>query len=130
MLYSNNLPPLVWKSSFLYDQGPNALKMQFTIICQNIPVNSYVSFSSDELGPSPAIELKPTVVNDESYFTAGMASDIPADYTGTITFCLYSSDKMPAKSQAELQVGYLEGALTGMSPQAITVVKAVTTENA
>jgi|GEM_PF-4360061 len=122
-------PPLRWQTTFLYQQGQDALKMQFDLICEHIPVNSYISFSSDTDGPSPTIELNKTKVTNDLTFTAGISSQVPSNYEGNITFNLYTDEALTDKSYVEMKIGYLEGQLTQFAAEQLEVVKVVQTSN-
>ena len=102
--------------------------MQFEVICNNIPVNSYVSFSSGE-SESPLISYGPVKVTNAKVFSGGLQVTVPSGYKGDITFNLYSDEQMTTDSNVSLQISYSSGQITGFSPTAQTVVKHVTTTN-
>lgn len=123
-----------WTSTFLYNQTINEPQMFFTLICQNIPSGSMVSFSaaanSNSTGaPAPPIELAPTQVNNSSTFTAGVVSAVPVGYSGMISFTLSNKKSFPSGSHVTLQITYPQSS-SGSGPQKIILIKEVMTTNA
>ncbi len=70
----------------LYEQGPEAGNIQFTIQCQNVPLDATVELECGIPGPQPPIVIPVTRVSRIPVFIAGVVSEIPANYTGTIYF--------------------------------------------
>lgn len=78
-----------------YNQGPEAGSMDFLITCSGAAVGSKVSISSTKQGPTPVINLPGTTVT-KADFTVGIKSEVPAQYTDTLT-AEYTSNEPIAK---------------------------------
>lgn len=89
-----------------YDQGTEASKIQFSLICHNIPKGSVVGFRSNTPGPNPPIELPPTTVVTSPTFIIGMVCYVPADYKCVITYYADVKDVPPPDAQITLQAAY------------------------
>ncbi|WP_118973298.1 hypothetical protein [Taibaiella koreensis] len=120
-------PGLRWKTTFAYSQGDTERQMNFALKCNNIPSGSMVSFSADNLtGPNPPIKLEKTKVSDGNG-SYGIMSEVPANYTGNISFCFYTDAAPPANSSIVFTAFYLDG--KGSGPKKQIVVASVTTTN-
>ncbi|GGX14268.1 hypothetical protein [Aquimarina muelleri] len=121
------IPELRWKTTFAYNQGDTAREMSFELNCKNIPIGTYISFSSDNpTGPNPVITLDKTKVSDPNG-SFGIKSSVPAEYSGNITFSFFSNDAPPADSSITFLAYYLDRTETG--PQKPKIVASVTTTN-
>ena len=89
-----------------YDQGTEASKIQFSLICKNIPKGTVVGFKSDKPGPNPPIDLPPTVVVTYPTFIVGMMCQVPAGYKCLITYYADLKDVPPPDAQITLQAAY------------------------
>ena len=89
-----------------YDQGTESSKIQFTLICQNIPKGSVIGFRSNEPGPNPPIDLPPTTVVTYPAFTTGIMCQVPANYKCVITYYAVLKDVPPPGAQITLQAAY------------------------
>ncbi|GGX14262.1 hypothetical protein [Aquimarina muelleri] len=87
-----------------YEQGTEAAKIQFTIICENVPIGSTVSFSAGAPGPIPPINLDPTVVSTGPSFTTGIVADVPANYVSDIYFNLQAPAGVKDLSKAKVSI--------------------------
>jgi len=124
-----------WQTSFLYTQTVNTPTMNVQVICQDIPLKSMVTITSeavkpDDPQPEPPIFLKPTAATNPKSFTARVNSHIPVGYQGQITFGLLSVAPCPDGSHVSCVISYRE------SPDAFSInpihdilVKQVTTTN-
>jgi hypothetical protein len=91
-----------------YEQGTDASRIQFTIICTNVPKNSIISFSAGAAGPVPPIYLEPTTVSTYPSFTSGVVCNVPANYASDIYFNLQAPQGVTDLSTAtvEIQAAY------------------------
>ena len=87
-----------------YDQGTEASKIQFTIICTNVPKNTKVSFSAGAAGPNPPIYLEPTLVSTYPSFTTGVVCSVPAGYKSDIYFNLEAPPGVTDLSTAKVEI--------------------------
>lgn len=96
------------KEEMYYEQGKEGGQIQFTIICENVPVGSTVSFSAGAPGPDPAIKLDPTIVSTGPSFTTGIVSNVPANYVSDIYFNLQAPEgvKDLANAKVSIQAAY------------------------
>jgi hypothetical protein len=78
-----------------YEQGTTACMIAFNLVCTNVPLGSKVSFSCGLSGPSPLIDLAPTVVTDSKTFIVGIVSDVPAGFEGDISYSYWSNGGPP-----------------------------------
>lgn len=121
------LPDRRWKTTFAYAQGSTARQMNFALKCSNIPSGSYITFASDNpLGPNPPIILDKTQVSDPNG-SYGIASQVPADYKGNISFEFLYKGTPPVDSSITFVAYYLESGGTGPAKQ--VVVASVKTTN-
>ena len=125
-------PPLRWKTSFLYKQEIPTTQMTFQVVCQNIPIGSYISITSETSSsskgdPSPPITLEKTKVTTLSSFMAGVSSTVPQGYVGTITFSLFAKKHLKDEGHASLLVSYVEPSPTKGGHATTVVVKQLTT---
>ena len=121
------LPDRRWKTTFAYSQGATARQMNFALRCSNIPSGSYIAFASDNaIGPNPPIVLDKTQVSDPNG-VYGIASEVPADYKGNISFEFLYKGTPPVDSSVTFIAFYLES--TGTGPAKQIVVASVKTAN-
>ncbi|BAU54023.1 hypothetical protein [Mucilaginibacter gotjawali] len=90
-----------------YEQGSTGGLVQFSLICHEIPLGTTVGFSSDKPGPHPPINLLPTIVSIYPSFITGMVSDVPADYSATITFYAIFNQPPPVGASIQLQAAFV-----------------------
>jgi len=121
------MPKRRWQTTFAYAQGQTARQMNFSLQCKAIPAGSYVSFSSDNnVGPDPAIFLDKTKISDPNG-SYGIASQVPAGYTGNVSFEFLYNGIPPVDSSITFVASYLEG--SGNGPKKTIVVASVKTTN-
>ena len=89
-----------------YDQGSESSKIQFTLICHNIPKGSVVGFKSNVPGPNPPIDLPPTTVVSYPNFVVGIMCEVQANYKCVITYFADIKDVPPPDAQITLQAAY------------------------
>jgi hypothetical protein len=91
-----------------YEQGEDGCRIQFTIICTNVPKGTKVSFSAGAPGPNPPIYLEPTTVSTFPSFTTGVVCNVPANYVSDIYFNLEAPAGVTDLSDAvvEIQAAY------------------------
>ncbi|WP_118951556.1 hypothetical protein [Taibaiella helva] len=87
-----------------YEQGTEGGKIQFTIICTNVPKGTKVSFSAGAPGPNPPIYLEPTQVSTFPSFTTGVVCDVPAGYVSDIYFNLEAPPGVTDLSEAVIDI--------------------------
>ena len=79
-----------------YSQGGQAGETIVTLIAENAPLGSEVSFSAGTTtGTNPPLVKAPEVVDNETKFTIAVTSDIEADYSTLLTYSWYSKGKAP-----------------------------------
>jgi len=90
-----------------YEQGYEGYRVQFTLSCHHIPLESTVGFRSDKLGPTPPIFLSPTPVSISPRFVTGIVSEVPANYSAEITYYVAFSQKPPADASIVFQAAII-----------------------
>ncbi len=75
-------------NAMYFEMGDEAGKIQFSIICKNLPLGCTISFSAGSPGANPAIYLAPTVVTTSPLFNTGIECQVPAGYTSDIYYNL------------------------------------------
>jgi len=120
-------PKLRWTTSFAYAQGDTERQMSFALQCKNIPAGCMIAFTSDNgTGPNPPIVLDKTTVTDPNG-SYGIQSQVPASYTGNISFSLYCNQEPTAGSNITFIASYLSG--SGSGPKKTIIVASVNTSN-
>lgn len=76
-----------------YDQGEKPYKVKFLIECQNVPVGSWVSFSSGTPTSDGPIYLAKTEVTSSPSFEAGVTVDVPANFQTKFSYSWWRNDK-------------------------------------
>lgn len=91
-----------------YDQGDTPSKVQFTVICTNVPKGSTISFSAGAVGPNPPIYLEPTTVSTYPSFTTGVVCSVPVPYKTDIYFTLVAPNGSDLTTTTiDIQAGYV-----------------------
>ncbi|MCI1785297.1 MAG: hypothetical protein LKI59_04040 [Bacteroidales bacterium] len=91
-----------------YDQGTTGGEMRIILTCENLPVGSAVAFSCPRPGPSPLINLVKTVIDNPDSEVLGVVSQIPDNWSGSITYHYWSNGHKPLKNfSISLDVIYL-----------------------
>lgn len=91
-------------SANYYEQGTEGGQIQFTVICENVPKDTLISFSAGAPGPNPPINLEPTKVSTFPSFTTGIVANVPADYVSDIYFNLQAPDGVTDLSKAKVSI--------------------------
>ncbi|BAU54024.1 hypothetical protein [Mucilaginibacter gotjawali] len=68
-----------------FDSGNEPARLQFAIVCKNIPLNSKVGFYADKPGTNPLICAVDITVSNQGNFMVGLQSDVPANFRCNIT---------------------------------------------
>lgn len=104
----NNSKDITITNKMSYDQGDTPSKVQFTVICTNVPKGSTISFSAGAVGPNPPIYLEPTTVSTYPSFTTGVVCAVPAPYTTDIYFTLVAPNGSDLTTTTiDIQAGYV-----------------------
>jgi len=90
-----------------YEQGEEGGRVQFSLVCNNIPVGSTVGFSADKPGPDPPIYLPPTLVTIFPAFITGIVSQILANYAAEITYYVVFSQTPTSGASVEFQAAII-----------------------
>jgi hypothetical protein len=98
-----------FEGTIFYEQGDEAAKVLFMLVCHEIPKGSTVSFNCPESGPQPPINLPPTQVTLYPTFTVGVRSDVPAGFSGTITYKVEWNQPPPPGASVTFQIAYVAG---------------------
>jgi hypothetical protein len=76
------------------------------LVCDNLPVGTVIGFYCPNEGPVPPISLPPVRVTN-SHFIAGVMSDVPANFSGTIYYYAEFYTQPPANASIRLQAAYI-----------------------
>jgi hypothetical protein len=95
-----------YENSMLYQQGDQGGRMQFMLVCDNLPLGTVVGFYCPDPGPVPPISLPPVTVTN-AHFIAGVMSEVPANFSGTIYYFADFNTQPPADARIRLQVAYI-----------------------
>jgi hypothetical protein len=90
-----------------YEQGEEGGRIQFSLVCENLPIGTIVCFSSDKSGPTPPISILPTQVTYSPNFIVGIICLVPANYDCTITSYAIFKENPPKGSSMSLQASYI-----------------------
>lgn len=124
------VPKKIFSTSVLYNQGPTERKMMFKLICFNAKGGA-VLLSSTKQGPDPLITIPKTEVTENDGFVVGVESNVPANYTDTLTFEYWAVAEPGDEFKIQLQITYQEpsdtGARDGVGPTTAVLVEDVTT---
>lgn len=88
-----------WTNKTYYDQGGVADTVRFDIVCSYVPLNSVVSFSCGVGGPTPPINMPPSIVTNYPSFIVGMNSLVPGDFKADISYSYTASKTDPVPPQ-------------------------------
>lgn len=91
-----------------YSQGPEGCTVFFQLVCENVPVGSFVRFFSDDPGPQPLINLTRTKVSNNS-FTTGLQTKVPPDFMCAITWCLTVFEPLPEHARVSFRAVFIAG---------------------
>lgn len=87
-----------WTNEIQYDQGPKEDNVKFFVTCTNVPLGTYVSFSSGTPNPGGIpISLPKTEVTQNPSFIVGMQTKVAAGYSTKISYSYWSEGHAPPK---------------------------------
>ncbi len=84
-----------WTTTVEYDQGTIESEINFLITCKNVPVGAAVAFSAGTPGPDPVVNLPKTTVTSKESFVAGMAAQVPANWSTNISYSYFANGHNP-----------------------------------
>lgn len=89
-----------WSLQTQLSQGAAPSALQFQIICQNVPLGSYVSFSSGTQVPGygPVAIGKTQVTSYPSFIVAVRVPNVPAGWTSNFSYSYWAKDGSPPPS--------------------------------
>lgn len=90
-----------------YEQGEESARIQFCLVCENLPIGTIVGFNSNQPGPTPPIFLPSTQVTYSPHFVVGIICQVPANYVCTITSYAIFKDNPPVGARMTLQAAYI-----------------------
>lgn len=90
----------IYSQTVDYSQGATGETVIFQLSCVNVPVGSLISFTCPKVGPEPLLQLPWTTVTSAP-FAAGITTQIPANFTGQITY-LWDANGLPLPANMSL----------------------------
>lgn len=106
MITDPNPPQLQY--TIAYSQGTVAHEVYVTLTAQNVPNGCQIAFECGTAGPEPLLVLEQTTVNNPS-FVAGVYSQIPANFSSSITYQLWTNGKtLPPNASLTLNAIYVQ----------------------
>lgn len=77
-----------------YEQGTTGHTMHIILSCKDVPVGAEVAFDCVAPGPSPSIHMERTKITTSNQ-DLGIICEIPANFTGEITYYYWGNGKLP-----------------------------------